>query len=104
MDRTAIVTGGTRGLGKAIALKADGMRVAAVYHGNQQAAEAFSNETGIETYKWDVSDFEACKIGIARIEQHFGLIDVLVNNAGITRDATLHHMPPEQWWEVIQPV
>jgi acetoacetyl-CoA reductase len=103
MGRTAIVTGGTRGLGKAIAvaLKAEGTRVAAVYHGNQQAADAFSNETGIGTYKWDVSDFEACKTGIARIEQHFGPIDILVNNAGITRDATLHHMTPEQWWEVI---
>jgi acetoacetyl-CoA reductase len=104
MNRTALVTGGTRGLGKAISmtLKSNGNRVAAVYHSDEQAAQAFSAETGIPVYKWDVSSFEACKSGVARIEQDVGTIDILVNNAGITRDATLHHMSAEQWWVVIQ--
>jgi acetoacetyl-CoA reductase len=101
--RTAIVTGGTRGLGRAIAvaLKDAGRRVAAVYHGNEDAAKKFREETSIPTYRWDVADFEACKVGIVRVEADLGPIEILVNNAGITRDATLHHMSLEQWWAVI---
>ncbi|MGI9424212.1 MAG: acetoacetyl-CoA reductase [Hyphomicrobiaceae bacterium] len=103
MTRVSIVTGGTRGLGAAASkvLKAQGCNVAAVYHGNTKAAEAFTAETGISAFKWDVSDFEACKDGIADVEQQLGPVDILVNNAGITRDATLHHMEPEQWSAVI---
>ncbi|MDR3387594.1 MAG: acetoacetyl-CoA reductase [Rudaea sp.] len=104
MQRTAIVTGGTRGLGYAtsLALHGEGYRVAAVYHGNDAAAEKFHDETSIPVYKWDVADFEACKTGIARVEADLGAVDILVNNAGITRDVTLHHMSLPQWQEVIQ--
>ncbi|TCS63335.1 3-oxoacyl-[acyl-carrier-protein] reductase [Primorskyibacter sedentarius] len=103
MTRIALVTGGTRGLGAAAskALKAQGCKVAAVYHGNTEAADAFTAETGISTFKWDVSDFEACRDGVAKVEEQLGPIDILVNNAGITRDATLHHMSAEQWSAVI---
>ena len=103
MARIALVTGGTRGIGAAISvgLKAAGCTVAATYHGNDAAAEAFKAETGIHVFKWDVGDFEACKAGIARIEANLGPVDILVNNAGITRDGTLHRMSPESWHAVI---
>lgn len=103
MSRTAVVTGGTRGLGHAtaLALKDAGCAVAATYHGNDAAAQAFKEETGIAVYKWDVADFAACKAGLQKVEDDLGPVDILVNNAGITRDATLHHMPPEDWMAVI---
>ena len=103
MARIALVTGGTRGIGRAIsiALNDAGYKVAANYGGNDEAAEAFKNETGIPVYKFDVGDFDACKDGIATIEADLGPIDVLVNNAGITRDKPLHKMDPEQWEAVI---
>lgn len=103
MARTALVTGGTRGIGEAIsiALKEKGYNVAANYAGNDAAAAAFKEKTGIPVFKWDVSDFEACKAGIAEVEAALGPVEVLVNNAGITRDATLHRMTLEQWHAVI---
>ena len=103
MARVALVTGGTRGIGGAIshALKAAGYIVAATYAGNDEKAKAFTDETGIKTYKWDVGNYEACKAGIAQVEADIGAIDVLVNNAGITRDAPFHKMTPDQWNEVI---
>jgi len=103
MARVALVTGGTRGIGGAIskALKAAGYKVAAVYHGNDEAAQKFRAETGITAYKWDVASFEACAAGIKQVEADIGPIDVLVNNAGITRDAQLHRMTLEQWQAVI---
>ena len=103
MARTAIDTGGTRGIGRAIAiaLQAAGHRVAAVYRGNDEAAAAFSRETSIGVYKWDVGDFGACTAGLRRVESELGPVEILVNNAGITRDATLHRMTPEQWSAVI---
>jgi len=103
MSRVALVTGGTRGIGEAIsiALKDKGYKVAASYAGNDEAAAAFTAKTGIPAFKWDVSDFEACKAGVAKVEAEVGPVEVLVNNAGITRDATLHRMTPEQWHAVI---
>ena len=103
MARTALVTGGTRGIGEAIcvALRDAGYQIAANYGSNDQAAKAFSERTGIPAYKFDVGDFDAVADGIKRIEQDVGPIDVLVNNAGITRDGTLHKMRPDQWQEVI---
>ena len=103
MPRIAIVTGGSRGIGAAIArrLKADGAEVAATYGGNDDAARAFSDETGIRTFKWSVGDYEACREGIATVEAELGPVDILVNNAGITRDAPFHRMTPEQWHQVI---
>lgn len=103
MSRVALVTGGTRGIGAAVckALKAAGYKVAANYAGNDAAAAAFTAETGIPTFKWDVSDFEACKAGIAEVTANLGPVEVLVNNAGITRDGMLHKMPVEQWHAVI---
>lgn len=103
MARVALVTGGTRGIGEAISksLKAAGYAVAANYAGNDEAANAFKSETGIAVYKWSVADYEACKDGIARIEADLGPVDVLVNNAGITRDAMFHRMTPQQWNEVM---
>lgn len=103
MGKVAVVTGGSRGIGAAIslALKAAGYTVAANYAGNDEAAAAFTRETGIPTYKWSVADYDACKAGIAQIEADHGPVDVLVNNAGITRDAMFHKMTPGQWREVI---
>jgi acetoacetyl-CoA reductase len=103
MGRVAIVTGGTRGIGKAIslALKDKGYRVAANYGGNDAAAMEFQAQTGIPVYKWDVSSYEACVEGVKRVEKDVGATDVLVNNAGITRDATLHRMTIDQWRQVI---
>jgi acetoacetyl-CoA reductase len=104
MARVAVVAGGTRGIGEAIsvALKDAGYEVAANYGGNDEAASKFKEKTGISVYKWDVSDFEACQDGIAKVEGDLGPVEVLVNNAGITRDTTLHRMKPEQWDAVIR--
>lgn len=103
MSRVALVTGGTRGIGAAIstALKSEGYNVAATYAGNDDAASAFTAETGIPTYKWSVADYDACAEGIAKVEAEVGPIDVLVNNAGITRDCMFHKMTPQQWREVM---
>ncbi len=103
MSRVAVVTGGTRGIGAAtaIALKDQGNNVAAVYGSNDERAKAFNDETGINIYKWDVSDFEACMAGIAQVEADLGSVDILVNNADITRDGTVHKMSPENWKDVI---
>ena len=103
MSRVALVTGGTRGIGRAICetLKAAGYNVVANYGGNDEAAAKFSAETGIPTYKFDVSDFEATQAGVAKIEAEVGPVDVLVNNAGITRDGTLMRMSHENWQKVI---
>ena len=103
MTRVAIVTGGTRGIGAAISmeLKRKGYRVAANYGGNDEAAQKFQAETGIPVFKFDVSDYAACEAGVARITKDLGPIDVLVNNAGITRDGVLHRMTAENWDAVI---
>lgn len=102
--RVAVVTGGTRGIGRAIseALKNAGYTVAAVYAGNEGAAEKFSRETGIKSYKIDVGDFNAVQEGMKRIASELGPVDIVVNNAGITRDTTIHRMTFEQWNAVIQ--
>ena len=98
MARVALVTGGTRGIGAAISkgLKAAGYKVAATYAGNDAAAEKFKAESGIPVYKWDVSSFDACAAGVKKVEADLGPIEVLVNNAGITRDGMLHRMTHEQ--------
>ncbi|MEL7257401.1 MAG: acetoacetyl-CoA reductase [Pseudomonadota bacterium] len=103
MSRTALVTGGSRGIGEAISkqLKSEGYNVAATYAGNDEKAAAFTAETGIKTYKWNVADYEASQAGIAQVEADLGPIDTVVANAGITRDAPFHRMTPEQWKEVI---
>ncbi len=103
MSRVALVSGGTRGIGAAIsvALKAAGYRVAANFAGNEEKAKAFHDEAGIPVFKWDVSSYQACVDGIAKVEAELGPIEVLVNNAGITRDGMFHKMTPEQWNEVI---
>ncbi|HET7164314.1 MAG TPA: beta-ketoacyl-ACP reductase [Pseudolabrys sp.] len=103
MARVALVTGGTRGIGAAIskALKAGGYKVAANYGGNDTAAQKFKEETGIPVFKWDVSSYEACADGIKKVEAEVGPVEVLVNNAGITRDAMFHRMKPDQWSAVI---
>ncbi len=103
MAKTALVTGGSRGIGAAIskALKAAGYQVAATYAGNDDAAKAFTEETGIKTYKWNVADYEESKAGLEQVEAEVGPIDVVVANAGITRDAPFHKMTPEQWHQVI---
>jgi acetoacetyl-CoA reductase len=105
MARVAVVTGGTRGIGRAIsaALKDAGYNVAATYAGNEEAAQRFKSETGIPVFKFDVADFNACADGVKSIEAELGgPVEVLVNNAGITRDATMHRMRPEQWNDVIR--
>ena len=104
MSRVAVVTGGSRGIGEAIslALKDAGNTVVATYAGNDEAAQAFTAETGIKTYKFDVGDFDACQTAIEQIESEVGPVDILVNNAGITRDGTMHKMTFEQWNAVIQ--
>ncbi|MEL7029181.1 MAG: acetoacetyl-CoA reductase [Pseudomonadota bacterium] len=103
MARVAVVTGGTRGIGKAISigLKEKGCKVAATYAGNDEAAAAFKSETGIDTFKWDVSSFEACGQGLKDVEGALGPVDILINNAGITRDGMFHKMSDAQWGEVI---
>jgi len=103
MSRVALVTGGTRGIGASIAkaLKAAGYKVAANYGGNDEAAQKFKAETGIPVFKWDVSSYDACVEGVKAVQAELGPVEVLVNNAGITRDAMLHRMTPEQWNAVI---
>jgi acetoacetyl-CoA reductase len=103
MGRVALVTGGSRGIGEAIstALKDAGFTVAANYAGNDDAARKFTDANGIKAFKWSVADYEACAAGIAEVEADLGPVEVLVNNAGITRDAPFHKMTPQQWKEVI---
>ena len=102
--RVAVVTGGTRGIGEAIsvALKDAGYKVAANYAGNDEKAKAFTERTGIQAFKFDVGDFDAVKAGVAQIQADLGPVDVVINNAGITRDGTLHRMDFEAWDAVIQ--
>jgi acetoacetyl-CoA reductase len=103
MARVAIVTGGTRGIGEAIslALRDQGMTVAANYAGNDERARAFTERTGIKAYRFDVGDFDAVMAGVQQIESELGPVDVLVNNAGITRDGTMKKMSRQAWDEVI---
>ncbi|MEL6959609.1 MAG: acetoacetyl-CoA reductase [Pseudomonadota bacterium] len=103
MGRVALVTGGSRGIGEAISKKlaADGYTVAATYAGNDEAAAKFTDETGIKTYKWNVADYDSSKAGLEQVEADLGPIEVVVANAGITRDAPFHKMTPEQWHQVI---
>ena len=104
MSKVAVVTGGTRGIGHAISieLKNRGYSVAAIYGGNDEAARKFQAETGIPIFKWDVGDYDACAAGLKQVETQFGPISIIVNNAGITRDAMLHRMTPQQWKDVIR--
>ena len=104
LGKIALVTGGTRGIGAAIskALKAEGYIVSATFAGNEEKAAIFTAETGIETFKWDVADYDACISGIEEIENKLGPVEVLVNNAGITRDAPFHKMSREQWSDVMR--
>ncbi|WP_333573169.1 acetoacetyl-CoA reductase [Sphingomonas sp.] len=104
MARVAIVTGGTRGIGEAIslALRDAGITVAANYAGNDEKAAAFTERTGIKAYKWDVGDFDACAAGVAQVEAELGPVDIVVNNAGITRDGTILKMTRDMWEDVIR--
>jgi acetoacetyl-CoA reductase len=104
MGRVALVTGGTRGIGAACskALKEAGYKVAASYAGNDDAAQAFKKETGIPVFKWDVGDYQACEQGVIAVENEVGPVEVLVNNAGISRDAMLQKMTHEQWEQVMR--
>src|SRR6478752_7617646 len=104
MARVAIVTGGTRGIGEAIslALRDLGLTVAANYAGNEEKARAFTEKTGIAAFKWDVGDYDACQAGVAEVEAALGPVDVLVNNAGITRDGTIMKMTRDMWEDVIR--
>ena len=104
MGKAAVVTGGTRGIGEAISLvlKSKGYRVAANYGGNDEAAQKFQAETGIPVYKWDVGDYDACAEGLKSVEKDLGPVEVVVNNAGITRDGMLHKLTPEKWNDVIR--
>jgi len=103
MSRVAVVTGGTRGIGAAIskALVAAGYKVAATYHGNDEAAAKFKAETGVQVYKWDVGNYDACVAGLAQVAKDLGPVEILVNNAGITKDGMFHKMTPDQWYAVI---
>ncbi|MGF1454994.1 MAG: acetoacetyl-CoA reductase [Alphaproteobacteria bacterium] len=103
MKRVAVVTGGTRGIGRAIVatLSEAGYTVAATYHGNDQAAQECADALGVKVFKWDVADYESCQAGLAKIEEEVGPVDVLVNNAGITRDTMIHKMDPDMWSAVI---
>ena len=103
MERVALVTGGSRGIGAAIsvALKNEGYKVAATYAGNDEAASKFSDETGINTYKWNVASYQESAEGLHQVQADLGPIDTIVANAGITRDAPFHKMTPEQWKEVV---
>lgn len=104
MSKVAVVTGGTRGIGLAIskALIAEGYKVAAIYHGNEEAAEIFRKEHKGAAYKFDVADYEACEKGMTQIEKELGPVDILVNNAGITKDGVLHKMNMQSWHDVIE--
>ena len=104
MGKVAVVTGGTRGIGEAIStvLKSKGYRVAANYGGNDEAAQKFQAENGIPVYKWDVGDYDACAEGLNNVEKDLGPIEIVVNNAGITRDGMLHKLTPEKWNDVIR--
>ncbi|MET0307773.1 MAG: acetoacetyl-CoA reductase [Sphingomonas sp.] len=104
MARVAIVTGGTRGIGEAIslALKDHGVTVAANYAGNEEKAKAFTERTGIASYKWDVGDYDACHAGVSQVEAELGPVDIVVNNAGITRDGTILKMSKDMWEDVIR--
>jgi acetoacetyl-CoA reductase len=103
MARVAIVTGGTRGIGEAISLtlRDQGVTVAANYAGNDERAREFTERTGIKAYKWDVSDFDACQAGVQQVESELGPVDIVVNNAGITRDGTMKRMTRQAWDDVI---
>ncbi len=103
MSRIALVTGGSRGIGAAIAkkLQEEGYKVAANYAGNEDAAATFTSETGIATFKWSVADYDACTQGVKEVEDQLGPIEILVNNAGITRDSMFHRMTPQKWNDVI---
>jgi acetoacetyl-CoA reductase len=104
MSRVALVTGGTRGIGEAIclALKDAGFTVVATYAGNDEAANKFTADTGIQAHKFDVGNYDECQSAVAKIESEVGPVEVLINNAGITRDGTMHKMTFEQWNQVIQ--
>ena len=104
MARVALVTGGTRGIGRAVSieLQKQGRKVVANYAGNDDAARAFTDDTGIPAYKWDVGDHEACQEGVAKVEAEQGPVEILVNNAGITRDGTIMNMTFDMWREVMR--
>ena len=103
MARVAVVTGGTRGIGAAVskALKAAGCQVAATYHSNDDAAAKFKAETGVHVYKWNVAKYDECVAGLAQVAKDLGPVDIMVNNAGITKDGMFHKMTPDQWYDVI---